>query len=106
MLLECNLYHKERAKMISTKAWLTQHGINLMISPPESPDLNPIENLWALLKHHIRRKSNPTTKDELLNSIKEFWGTTVTPELCQRYISHLRKVIPAVILRDGAATGY
>lgn len=28
-------------------------GINVMIWPPSSPDLNPIENLWALLKPKI-----------------------------------------------------
>jgi hypothetical protein len=34
----------------ATTAWLTGHGINVLEMPPYSPDLNPIENMWAFLK--------------------------------------------------------
>ena len=43
-------------------------------TPPESPDLNPIENMWHELKEYIRREVKPRTKDELVEGIKEFWG--------------------------------
>lgn len=33
--------------------WLTEQEFDVMIWPPYSPDLNPIENLWALLKAKI-----------------------------------------------------
>lgn len=68
-------------------------------------DLNPIENLWAELKHYIVKVGKPKTKEELLTSINDFWAT-VTPEKCQRYISHLQKVLPAVVENNGEATGY
>ena len=34
---------------------LREIGVNVMDWPPYSPDLNPIENLWALLKANILR---------------------------------------------------
>jgi len=39
----------------------------------ESPDCNPIENLWHELKEYIRCATKPTTKQ--LDEIKEFWDT-------------------------------
>ncbi len=51
-------------KHTSRKAadFFAQEGINWWKTPPESPDLNPIENLWHELKEYIRREVKPTTK--------------------------------------------
>ena len=85
--------------------FLEQHSINWWRTPPESPDLNPNENLWHELKEYLRREVKPRTKDELVNGIEEFWGS-VSGEKCRKYIRHLHKVIPRVIELGGAATGY
>ena len=47
--------------------------INWWKTPPESPDLNPIENLWHELKEFIRREVKPKTKQELVDGILAFW---------------------------------
>ena len=72
---------------------------------PESPDCNPIENLWHELKEYMRREVKPKNKEELVNGLKKFWDT-ITVEKCQRYIGHLRKVLPKVIENNGGPTGY
>ena len=82
-----------------------ENQINWWRTPPESPDVNPIENLWHELKEFLRRQVKPRTKEELTTGIHEFWDG-VTVEKCTRYIRHLRKVIPHVIAENGAATGY
>ena len=61
--------------------------------------------LWHELKHHLRKSVKPTTKEELINGITNFWAT-VTPEKCARYINHVRKVIPIVVTREGRASGH
>lgn len=76
-----------------------------MAAPPESPDLNPIELIWGSMKYHLRKHVKPRNKEQLVAGIGEFWQT-VTPEMCNRYIDHLYKVVPAVVLDDGCATGY
>lgn len=81
------------------------NGINWWKTPPESPDLNPIENLWHELKEHLRARIKPHTQAELIEGIKSFWGT-VNQAKCITYIRHLKKVIPKVIELDGTATGY
>lgn len=88
-----------------TKDWLQAHSVNWWKTPAESPDLNPIENLWHDLKEYIRREIKPTTKDQLIQGIQQFWRTVDTAK-CLKYIGHLRKVIPKVIELEGAATGY
>ena len=85
--------------------FLHRNGINWWKTPPESPDFNPIENLWHKLKEYIRREVKPKTKAELIDGIKEFWKT-VTTEKCTKYIRHSRKVIPRAIELNGDATGY
>ena len=87
------------------QAWMAENQINWWRTPAESPDLNPIENLWHELKEYIRRVVKPKIKQELIDGIIAFWQT-VDQSKCRRYIRHLRKVIPKVIELNGQATGY
>ena len=89
----------------ATRKFLNTKKVQLLKTPSESPDLNPIENVWHEMKHYIRTTAKPKTKEELLLAIQVFWAT-VTPEKCSRYINHLRKVIPKVIELNGEPTGY
>ena len=57
------------------------------------------------MQEFLRRETKPKIKDELVNGILQFW-TTVTAAKCQRYISHLNKVIPEMIKVQGEATGF
>lgn len=85
--------------------FLIDNRVNWWKTPAESPDLNPIENMWHKLKEFIRREVKPKTKEELVAGIIKFWDT-VTVEKCVKYINHLKKVIPKVVELNGNATGY
>uniref|UniRef100_A0A1X7V786 Tc1-like transposase DDE domain-containing protein n=1 Tax=Amphimedon queenslandica TaxID=400682 RepID=A0A1X7V786_AMPQE len=87
------------------KDWLESRDINWWKTPAESPDLNPIENLWHELKEYIRREVKPKHKDELVGGIIEFWKTADVQK-CKRYIGHLKKVVPQVIEMRGGPPGY
>ena len=78
-----------------------EHGVNWWATPPESPDFNPIENIWV----HLSRMY--TSQRIWMNSKKElssFWAT-LTPDICTRYM-FLKKVIPKVIEQKGGPSGY
>jgi hypothetical protein len=38
-----------------TREWLLYNACGLLESPPQSPDINPIENLWSLLETKTRK---------------------------------------------------
>ena len=80
-------------------------GINWWRSPPESPDLNPIENVWGSMKTYLRDRVKPSNQEELVEGIKEFWKT-MTPDVCTRYINHIQRVMPVFIEKEGATSGF
>ncbi len=85
--------------------YFEENIINWWRTPPESPDLNPIENVWHELKDFLRAKVKPRNLAELKAGIKTFWSS-VSPAKCAKYINHLKKVIPRTIELQGDATGY
>ncbi|KAI2651864.1 Transposable element Tc1 transposase [Labeo rohita] len=60
-----------------------------------SPDLNPIENLWGIVKRKMRNK-RPKTADELKATVKDTWAS-IPPQQCHRLITSMPRRIEAVI---------
>ena len=85
--------------------YFTDKKINWWRSPPESPDLNPIELVWGSMKTFLRDRVKPSNQAELIKGIHKFWKT-MTPELCTRYINHIQKVMPVVVTLEGKASGF
>ncbi|KAI4886606.1 hypothetical protein NFI96_000804 [Prochilodus magdalenae] len=56
----------------STKDWFTKKQLEVLAWPANSPDLNVIENLWAIVKRKIRDRK-PTTLDQLKQNIATAW---------------------------------
>ena len=54
------------------KQFLNHHEIVPMRWPPRSPDLNPIENLWAILDSKIR-KMEISNETELASALQSEW---------------------------------
>ena len=72
----------------------------------QSPDLNPIENLWNHLDCQARkRKPLPQTKQDLITAIQEEWNNN-SLEMLQNLIMSLPHRIEAVIKAKGGNTKY
>jgi len=74
--------HTSRA----AKTFFEENGINLWRPPLESPDLNPIEDLWHELTYYLETKVKPHSKQELIKGIKKFWRKKVdATKMCEIY---------------------
>ncbi len=88
----------------STKSWLNDHGVGVLDWPENSPDLNPIENIWGIVKRKMRNK-RPKNADELKTTVKETWAS-IPPQQCRKLITSMPHRIEAVIKAKGAPTKY
>lgn len=74
--------------------------------PPQSPDLNPIEDVWNLLKRRIyQRPIAPINEAELLEAAQDEWGR-IAPEDHLESILSMPNRIQAVIDARGGPTRY
>ena len=82
------------------------HKWSLMEWPSNSPDLNPIENLWAYLKAQLRSyPQEPKTTQELLARLRQEWGK-LGPEVLEKYVNDLPERIAAVIENKGGSISW
>ncbi len=79
----------------ATSTWFKHHGIPVLNWPANSPDLNPIENLWGIVKRKMRY-ARPNNAEELKATIRATWAL-ITPEQCHRLIDSMPRRIAAVI---------
>ncbi len=79
----------------ATSTWFKDHGIPVLNWPANSPDLNPIENLWGIVKRKMRY-ARPNNAEELKATIRATWAL-ITPEQCHRLIDSMPRRIAAVI---------
>ena len=87
------------------KAWCnTDMKKNMFEWPSQSPDINPIENLFAWIKHNIERKC-PRTKTDLKKTIIELWES-IDPEFLKPFWSSMRRRCDMVIGNHGKKINY
>jgi transposase len=90
----------------SVKEWIQNQEFKTMVWPAQSPDLNPIENLWSQLKRRLNKYDSPPKGiNELWERIQETWNN-IQPETCLNLINSMPARISSVIKSKGRWTKY
>ena len=85
---------------------LHSKGVTTLDFPPYSPDLNPIENLWAVLARAVEQRP-PDTMEELQDRVAEEWGKVDKEKELLRSLAHsMPPRCAAVIEAEGWHTKY
>ncbi|KAJ1303022.1 hypothetical protein OPQ81_011223 [Rhizoctonia solani] len=81
--------------------WLADKGIEVLELPAHSPDLNPIEDLWAHLKRELGKYPHPPKGVlELWERVETEWNK-IDAKVCQELIESMPRRIQAVLKAKG-----
>lgn len=98
-------FYKHRLPYFAARQeWLLYYAPRQLNSPTQSPDLNPIEHIWEIMK---RKVGNPiiTNKDSLKDAIRNAWSEITSAETENLELSMPRR-LQAVIYNNGGPTKY
>ena len=92
---------KHTSKLV--QKWMKEQNIKRWKTLAESPDLNPIDNLWHELKEYTCWEIKPMTKNELVQGTVMFWSTVDVSmdNRAKKWIGNVRGWSNANILAGG-----
>ena len=93
---------KHRSK--KAKNWKTENGINELSWPSMSPDQNPIENIWRIMKIKISKKKIRTINGLKAQLVKEW--KALPKELAENLVESMNRRTASLIEANGDYTLY
>lgn len=89
-----------------TEAWRKKNKISLLPWPAQSPDLNPIENLWAALDYQVDKVGRkPKNENDLFAILQEAWQNIPVANL-ETLVDSMPKRVKLVVEANGYPIKY
>lgn len=86
------------------RLWLLYNAPRQLKTPPQSPDLNPIEHLWDLLEKRIRQ--HVITSKETLRYVMQTEWSKITSEETEKLVNSMPNRLSEVLKQRGYPTKY
>lgn len=84
--------------------WCLYHVPHQLHTPPQSPDLNPIEHLWDVIGRELKKYAIKN-KAELKRAIQDIWNN-ISPETTTKLVGVMQKRLREVINAKGGPTDH
>lgn len=85
----------------STIRFLDSMGIKRLDWPPQSPDINPIELVWNIIKDRLYREYPiAESRAQLIDFVMEIWSS-LDKDLAQRLCRRVGEILPRVVKAKG-----
>ncbi|CAH2108158.1 unnamed protein product [Euphydryas editha] len=88
----------------NTKNWLLYNVPGQLHTPPQSPDMNPIEHLWRILENSIRGRQ-ASNLAEFIDILQKAWEE-ISPAMTKNLVDSMPRRLQAVIDAKGFPTKY
>ena len=79
--------------------------LNVLPWPSQSPDLNPIESVWAYIKKNLKNRTKPSNLDELFQRVLEEWEGTPA-RILANMVESMPDRVAAVLKSRGGHSKY
>jgi transposase len=94
-------------KAKSVDQYIKKQQYSLLQWPAQSPDLNPIEHLWAKVKRELNKYDTPSKGlNELWERVECIWNEKISENDCLVLIESMPRRIQAVLKAGGYWTKY
>ena len=90
---------------VHIRQFLATNNVNVLDWPANSPDLNPIEQVWDESGRRVRRNHAIHTVNDLAAALQAEWANLPAPFI-QRYVNSMRRRVTACISQNGGHMRY
>jgi transposase len=87
----------------AVKKFIQEENISMLIWPGNSPDMNPVENLWSILKKCLC-KMDCSTEERMVMNV--WFHESGVKNICCKLVEQMPKHVQEVILAKGGHISY
>ena len=83
-----------------TKNCIKDIGLEMLNWPSNSPDLNPLENMWMICEDRVQKMERSKNKEQMWDAIQAAWKS-IRMEMLDKLVASMPKWIQVVIDAKG-----